>query len=624
MNLKRGLFSAIFILVAVFFIGITTILSFEGSNQNDVETIPIKWKNLGNEIHASTGNQHFENNDQQKQSNQNNGLQNQKNQKITSQPKPVERQKNDKEKKPVPRQSKKPNPNSNSNSINNKNKNNNNNSNNSNINNKNNFKKKSSQILNSGNPFNRIDNIYKENQKLNIKRSNEIRDAMKYAWEKYKQYAWGYDELQPITKDHKEWFGLGLSIVDSLDTLKIMNLEKEYKEGRDWVENELKQSKDTSLSVSVFETIIRVLGSHVTMYGLTKDEVYLEKAKEIGDLLLYAFPDDNNSPFPASSLVLATHEKSYPGWTGGCVILAEVGTIFLEFNELSKITGDPKYKEYSDKVVNAISKLPTQIPGLLPVFINREATDFCNNVISIGGLGDSYYEYLLKMWIYTNGGPDGDLYKRLFIESADSIIKHMYKVSPQGDGYITSLEYGSPTDRQEHLTCFAGGMFALAAVSNITGDDKKSLHYMEVGEMVTKTCAKAYMITSTGLAPESYHIDPKNGNIRWHGSSTLSWYLLRPETVESLFILYRLTGDAQYQEWSWKIFEAIQDVCKKENGYVGLKNVDDRNSLDNNQQSFFMAETLKYLYLTFQPSSVIPLDKYVFNTEAHPIPIKNK
>ncbi|KAN0047691.1 hypothetical protein ACTA71_002076 [Dictyostelium dimigraforme] len=580
MTIKIKLFLAV--AVVAFLIGISTIISFEGANKIDVHRIPDKWKGiLQTKAHSKDQDTNDLNNNNNNFNNNNNNI------------------------------------NQNINIDNNNNNNNNQNNNQNNQNNNKNNKKNN----NSGNPLNKIDDLYNKNEELNIKRSNEVREAMKFAWEKYKEFAWGHDELQPLTKDYKEWFGLGLSIVDSLDTLKIMGLEKEYEEGRDWVANDLQQSRNSGMSVSVFETIIRVLGSHVTMYGLTNDEMYLEKAIEIGDLLLKAFPEDHNKPFPASSLRLGTSDRSYPGWTGGCVILAEVATLFLEFNELSRISGDPKYKEYSDRVIVAISKMKPNIPGLLPVFLSQDGNGFCGSMISVGGLGDSYYEYLLKMWIYTNG--EEEIYKRLFIESADNIIKHMYKVSPQGDGYITVLDYGAATNKQEHLTCFAGGMFALAAAVNITGDDKKSRNYMEVGEMVTKTCVKTYLTSPTGLGPESFHIDPNSGDIRWNGHGTLNWYILRPETVESLFILYRLTGDQQYQEWSWQIFEAIQDVCKKENGYAGLKNVDDRNALDNNQQSFFMAETLKYLYLSFQPSSVIPLDKFVFNTEAHPIQIPN-
>jgi mannosyl-oligosaccharide alpha-1,2-mannosidase len=99
-----------------------------------------------------------------------------------------------------------------------------------------------------------------------------------------------------------------------------------------------------------------------------------------------------------------------------------------------------------------------------------------------------------------------------------------------------------------------------------------------------------------------------------------SWNILRPETVESLFYLWRLTGNKTYQEWGWNIFQAFEKNSRVESGYVGLKDVN-TGAKDNKMQSFFLAETLKYLYLLFSPSSVISLDEWVFNTEAHPLKI---
>ncbi|PKY30756.1 glycoside hydrolase [Rhizophagus irregularis] len=98
-------------------------------------------------------------------------------------------------------------------------------------------------------------------------------------------------------------------------------------------------------------------------------------------------------------------------------------------------------------------------------------------------------------------------------------------------------------------------------------------------------------------------------------------YLLRPETVESLFILYRVTGDKSYQEKGWKIWKAIEKWCKTESAYSGLYNVASNKEIvqNNNMESFFLAETLKYLYLLFSTPDVISLDDYVFNTEAHPL-----
>ena len=100
--------------------------------------------------------------------------------------------------------------------------------------------------------------------------------AFKHAWKGYKDHAWGYDELNPISKSHSTWFDLGLTLVDSLDTMWLMGLKEEFQEARDWVANKLiiEQNKD----VNLFETTIRVLGGLLSTYHLTHDHIFLEKA----------------------------------------------------------------------------------------------------------------------------------------------------------------------------------------------------------------------------------------------------------------------------------------------------------------------------------------------------------
>ena len=97
---------------------------------------------------------------------------------------------------------------------------------------------------------------------------------------------------------------------------------------------------------------------------------------------------------------------------------------------------------------------------------------------------------------------------------------------------------------------------------------------------------------------------------------------MRPETVESYFVLWRLTKDPKYREWGWQVAQALELNCKVEGGYSGLRDVNILKSYDDVQQSFFLAETLKYLYLLFSNDSLLDLDLWVFNTEAHPLPIK--
>jgi hypothetical protein len=99
--------------------------------------------------------------------------------------------------------------------------------------------------------------------------------------------------------------------------------------------------------------------------------------------------------------------------------------------------------------------------------------------------------------------------------------------------------------------------------------------------------------------------------------------MLRPETVESLFLSWRLTGDVRYRNYAWGIFSSIEKHCRvASGGFATVLDVDTVPvSLEDKQETFFLSETLKYLYLIFSDSSVIPLNDYVFNTEAHPLPI---
>lgn len=85
-----------------------------------------------------------------------------------------------------------------------------------------------------------------------------------------------------------------------------------------------------------------------------------------------------------------------------------------------------------------------------------------------------------------------------------------------------------------------------------------------------------------------------------------------------------MTKDPKYRDWAWDAAEAIEKHCRTDGGYTGFRDVRAPDTTqDDVQQSFFFAETLKYLYLIFSDDSVLPFDKYVFNTEAHPFLIRN-
>ncbi|XP_075418582.1 endoplasmic reticulum mannosyl-oligosaccharide 1,2-alpha-mannosidase-like [Tenrec ecaudatus] len=126
-------------------------------------------------------------------------------------------------------------------------------------------------------------------------RQKAVVDAFRHAWKGYCKYAWGHDELKPLSRSFSEWFGLGLTLVDALDTMWIMGLTREFEEARTWVAEKLQFHKD--VDVNLFESTIRILGGLLSTYHLTGDSLFLEKAKDFGNRLLPVFKTPSKIPF---------------------------------------------------------------------------------------------------------------------------------------------------------------------------------------------------------------------------------------------------------------------------------------------------------------------------------------
>ncbi|XP_040572363.1 mannosyl-oligosaccharide 1,2-alpha-mannosidase IA [Lepeophtheirus salmonis] len=445
-----------------------------------------------------------------------------------------------------------------------------------------------------------------------------VRNMMKHAWDNYAKYAWGSNELRPISRrgHSASVFGsspMGASIVDGLDTLYIMGLMDEYKKGRMWVEENLDFDKMIG-DISVFETNIRYVGGMLSIYAFTGDSLYKEKAVHIADKLMPAF----NTPtgIPHSLINMRTGMSKNFGWaSGGASILSEIGTLHMEFAYLSDITGDPKYVNAVKRVRDSIKKAPRS-KQLYPNYINPKTGKWGQQHTSVGALGDSFYEYLLKEWL-RSGKVDIEA-KELFDEAALDIENKLIKISSGGLTYIAEFKYGRLEHKMDHLACFGGGMYALAAKEE---KDANSERWMNIGAGITNTCHESYDRTSTKLGPEAFRFT--DGAEARALKQNERYYILRPETFESYFVMWRLTHDEKYRQWGWEAIEAIEKNCRSSGGYSGVKNVyQDNGAKDDVQQSFFLAETLKYLYLLFSDDSLVSLDHWVLNTEAHPLPVK--
>lgn len=507
-----------------------------------------------------------------------------------------------------------------------------------------------------------------ESDKLNagskwIARQQSVKDAFIHAWSGYTKYAIGYDELMPLSQHGVDGLGgLGATVVDALDTAMIMGVDEVVSEAGSWIEKHLLDRITKKGQVNLFETTIRLLGGLLSAYHLSggeqgmklthtgpKPTVYLETAKNLADRLLSAFTS-SPTPIPFSDVIL--HDSTaHPASGGGLSSTSEVSTLQLEFNYLSAVSGDPKYSVKAMKVLEHIKTLP-KVEGLVPIFISPHTGEFSGENIRLGSRGDSYYEYLIKVWLQQGTAQDNSLtYLYDMYTEAMKGVRHrlVQKSIPNGLVFVGELPYGSEgafSPKMDHLVCFLSGTLALGATKGITKEKAmkdnllnfEDLENLKLAEDLAKTCFEMYAVTSTGLAPEIAYFHTKDfseGGL--DGGNKSSEYvkdiiikpadrhnLLRPETVESLFVLYRITEDPKYREWGWQIFEAFEKYTKVDTG--GYTSLDDVTTIPphrrDKMETFFLGETLKYLYLLFADSSLIPLDKFVFNTEAHPFPIK--
>nr|XP_020658892.1 mannosyl-oligosaccharide 1,2-alpha-mannosidase IC [Pogona vitticeps] len=438
---------------------------------------------------------------------------------------------------------------------------------------------------------------------------------MKFAWDNYKQYALGKNELRPLTKNGHigNMFGglRGATVVDALDTLYVMELHEEFQEAKDWVE----ESFDLNVNgeASLFEVNIRYVGGLLAAYYLTGEEVCFSNATTMG---LKAFPAFNTpTGIPRGVINLGSGMSWSWGWaSAGSSILAEFGSLHLEFLHLSALSGNPVY---TDKVMN-IRKVLNRIEkpqGLYPNFLSPVTGNWVQHHVSIGGLGDSFYEYLIKSWLMSDK-KDAEA-KLMYDNALEAIEKHLVKKSAGGLTYIAEWRGGILDHKMGHLACFSGGMIALGAEH---AAEEQKHHYMELAAEITNTCHESYTRSETKLGPEAFRFD--SGIEATATRLSDRYYILRPEVVESYLYLWRLTHDPKYRQWGWEAVQALEKNCRVEGGFSGIRDVYSINPAhDNMQQSFFLAETLKYLYLLFCEDDVLSLEDWVFNTEAHPLPV---
>ncbi|KAJ1043178.1 hypothetical protein NDA10_000906 [Ustilago hordei] len=480
-------------------------------------------------------------------------------------------------------------------------------------------------------------------------RQKMVRNAFIHAWEGYKKYAWGHDELRPVSKSAQDPFnGWGASIVDALDTLLVMGMPKQYDLARQHVRDidfrligGGRSAYGTADGrIPVFETAIRYLGGFISAYDLSGDVLMRDRAEELAQLILPAFDTVTGVPVGRIRMVEPANHPYKSPQSQSSVILAEAGSLLLEFTRLWQVTGNRTYFDRVQRSTDWLDRNMTAAARMESLFRTQiyPESDTSYGTVSFGGMADSYYEYLIKEHHLLGGRLSQ--YSRMYSEAIEGAKKLLITridtvpgVSLMTIGEITNSRYMA---KLEHLACFSGGMLALG--SRIMAERAQDI---DLAKGITGTCWWAYNSSATGIGPENlifYENDDDDrfdlvnlsdgtsrrgkprGNPIVGVRSVATSYLNRPETIESVFYMWRITGDPIWQERGWQMFASWVTHCMTDAGFSAIYDVNTSPATwMDSMESFTFAETFKYYYLLFSPPELISLDEYVFTTEAHPL-----
>ncbi len=426
----------------------------------------------------------------------------------------------------------------------------------------------------------------------------QVKSEFLHAWNGYKKYAWGNDDLKPLSKSYHNWYAepLLMTPVDALDTMYLMGMKSEADKTRKYITDTLKFDKD--IYVQNFEITIRILGGLLSNYQITGDKKLLAMADDLGTRLLPVFDSPTGLPYKYVNL--------RTGKTRGEVTNpAETGTLLIEFGTLSKLTGKAIYYEKAKRALIETYKRRSPI-GLVGTNINVATGKWTNTDSHISAEIDSYYEYLLKCSILFGDADCQSMWQ-------DSITKintyladegeNMSKKNVNGPVVLGELWYGhADMNTGKRTVTTTGALDAFfPAVLALDGDLNRA-------KALQDSMFKMWQMH--GIEPEVFNY--KTMKVEHAG------YPLRPEIVESTYYLYQHTKDPKYLAMGKQMWDDFVKYCRTDVGYAHLKSVVTKEKSDA-MQSFLFAETFKYFYLLFAPDKTLDLKKVVFNTEAHPI-----
>jgi Glycosyl hydrolase family 47 len=415
--------------------------------------------------------------------------------------------------------------------------------------------------------------------------ASKVKTETQRAWLAYVRYAWGHDEVRPLSKGFRDWYpsSLFLTPIDAYGTLKIMGFQKDADRIENYVADSLSFDKD--MFVKTFEVNIRVLGGLLSMYDMSHDQRILAKAEDFGKRILPAF--GSKTGIPSYYVNLKTGEVR-----GDTVNVAEGGSYIFEMGTLSYFTKNPLYYQTAMKAERALYSRRSSL-NLVSQTIDIRTGQWVDTVSHIGACIDSYYEYLYKSWLLFR---DPEL-KQMWDTSIAAIQKYI------PDDASRRLWYGvvnSQTGEKVSSTVTLWDAYfpALLALSGDTIRAEKLL------------ASWNWLWNKNGLEPAGYNYATNQ--------VVDSGYYLSPEIIESTYYLSHFTHDPIYLREGEEYFEDIEKYCSTDIAFCDVDNVVTKKQLDA-LPSYFFAETMNYFYLLFSENGDRFFDEHIFSTESHPI-----
>jgi len=418
--------------------------------------------------------------------------------------------------------------------------------------------------------------------------ARQVREEFLHAWSGYKRFAWGYDEVRPVSGTPKNFFlpnhSFGLSIIEVLDTLYVMELDEELSRCVAWLRARL--DFDVDGDVQMFEAVIRMVAGLLSGYYATGERFLLSAAIDLADRLLPCFTK-SPSGAPYRYVNLRSGAVSKPE-----INLAEIGSNVLEFGDLSRLTGDRKYVTASLAAYEAVIAKKSTLDLLGTTFDVEKAAFIGNDDVAPDEPADSFYEYLWGGWQMLGIERCRDWWTTLTTAMLARKVTHV-----GGRLWFKSVDFrtGLPT-----------GDASITELSSFYAELVAKGGYRAVGEAFydswTAVLDRYELIPEVIFYPDLSVIDPR--------------YWMRPEYPNAAFDLWFLTRNEKYRRTAYRYFRALRDRCRVAGGYTVLADVRTRPMRQGDYfPAYAFSENFKYLYLMFADSPRFDGRRYYLNTE---------